>query len=165
MKMLPRKPGLHTLGMPLRLLPDNLTNAPLNKIINQLFRDPIKEGDFYFLEDRCLKIHVTDLEVSFHVSFDGEKLLASGPRHHDVEFRGNAKAFMLLATRQEDPDTLFFQRSLMIEGDTELGLGVKNLLDSLDLEELLPPQVHKVTSIGQQVHRKMSSFIPRQKTA
>ena len=161
MKLLPRKPGLHTLGMPLRLLPDNLTNAPLTKFINQLFREPIKEGDFDFLEDRCLKVNITDLEVSFYVSFEGEKLLAGGPRHYDVEFRGNAKAFILLATRQEDPDTLFFQRSLMIEGDTELGLGVKNLLDSLDLEELLPPSMNKFSSIGQ----KIVSFSSRLKTA
>ena len=34
--------------------------------------------------------------------------------------------------RQEDPDTLFFNRRLKIEGDTELGLVVKNLLDSID---------------------------------
>jgi len=34
--------------------------------------------------------------------------------------------------REEDPDTLFFNRKLVIEGDTELGLIVKNLLDSID---------------------------------
>ena len=46
---------------------------------------------------------------------------------------------MRLASRQEDQDTLFFQRSLMIEGDTELGLGIKNLLDSLEPEQLPIP--------------------------
>ena len=35
--------------------------------------------------------------------------------------------------RQEDPDTLFFHRRLSIEGDTELGLLVKNLLDRIEL--------------------------------
>ena len=34
--------------------------------------------------------------------------------------------------REEDPDTLFFNRKLHIEGDTELGLITKNLLDSVD---------------------------------
>ena len=37
-----------------------------------------------------------------------------------------------LMLREEDPDTLFFSRRLRIEGDTELGLIVKNLLDSVD---------------------------------
>jgi len=34
----------------------------------------------------------------------------------------------------------FFQRRLVIEGDTDLGLNVKNLLDSLDLDHL-PPEL------------------------
>jgi hypothetical protein len=40
----------------------------------------------------------------------------------------------LLATRREDPDTLFFNRRLCIEGDTETGLHVKNLLDALEYD-------------------------------
>jgi len=31
---------------------------------------------------------------------------------------------------------LFFQRRLLIEGDTELGLEVKNLMDALELESM-----------------------------
>ena len=53
---------------------------------------------------------------------------------------------MLLARRLEDPDTLFFSRRLSMEGDTELGLLVKNTLDAielpiLNLESLKPAQV------------------------
>ena len=43
---------------------------------------------------------------------------------------------MRLAQRQEDPDTLFFSRRLAMEGDTELGLVVKNALDALELPVL-----------------------------
>ena len=39
---------------------------------------------------------------------------------------------MRMMMREEDPDTLFFNRKLQIEGDTELGLITKNLLDSVD---------------------------------
>lgn len=42
----------------------------------------------------------------------------------------------MIAARKEDPDTLFFQRRLRIEGDTELGLYVKNLMDAIDLESM-----------------------------
>jgi predicted lipid carrier protein YhbT len=38
--------------------------------------------------------------------------------------------------RKEDPDTLFFSRRLLMEGDTELGLLVKNTLDALELPPL-----------------------------
>jgi len=40
--------------------------------------------------------------------------------------------FLALALRREDPDTLFFSRRLVLEGDTELGLALKNALDALD---------------------------------
>lgn len=50
----------------------------------------------------------------------------------DVSFRGAFHAYLKLLTRQEDPDTLFFNRQLTIEGDTELGLAIKNLLDAID---------------------------------
>ncbi|HNM65287.1 MAG TPA: SCP2 sterol-binding domain-containing protein, partial [Accumulibacter sp.] len=41
-----------------------------------------------------------------------------------------------LLARQEDPDTLFFNRELSIVGDTELGLLVKNMLDAIDWPRL-----------------------------
>ncbi|MDR1849614.1 MAG: SCP2 sterol-binding domain-containing protein [Zoogloeaceae bacterium] len=50
----------------------------------------------------------------------------------DVRFHGDLHAYLKLILRQEDPDTLFFNRQLTIEGDTELGLAIKNLLDSLE---------------------------------
>ncbi|USE33896.1 SCP2 domain-containing protein [Endozoicomonas sp. SCSIO W0465] len=154
-----KKPGIELLGLPVKLLPSAVVNKPLTKAINQIFHVPVKEGDFDFLEDRCLKIQITDINVSFYISFDGRQLSATTPRRfdvdiHDVEFQGDSKSFLKLASRQEDPDTLFFQRSLMIEGDTELGLGVKNLLDSLELEQL-PIPVQKLAWLGQQLQKKI----------
>lgn len=50
----------------------------------------------------------------------------------DVTIRASVADYIALALRREDPDTLFFSRRLVIEGDTELGLVVKNALDSAD---------------------------------
>ncbi|CCG96496.1 conserved hypothetical protein, putative sterol carrier domain, SCP (fragment) [Marinobacter nauticus ATCC 49840] len=61
----------------------------------------------------------------------------------EATIRGSVGAFRTLAERKQDPDQLFFQRRLVIEGDTELGLALKNLLDSLDwhlrLRDFLKP--------------------------
>jgi predicted lipid carrier protein YhbT len=57
----------------------------------------------------------------------------------DVSISGDSQDFILLATRRADPDTLFFQRRIRIEGDTELGLGVKNTMDSMDWDDLPMP--------------------------
>jgi predicted lipid carrier protein YhbT len=62
--------------------------------------------------------------------------LFSAPQTPDLSFRANLSAFMQLLARQEDPDTLFFNRELSIEGDTELGLIVKNMLDAVDWPQL-----------------------------
>ena len=58
------------------------------------------------------------------------------PEESDLTFRANLSAFMQLLARQEDPDTLFFNRELSIEGDTELGLVVKNMLDAVEWPQL-----------------------------
>ena len=52
-----------------------------------------------------------------------------------VGLRGNLYDFMLLVSREEDADAMFFKRRLKMEGDTELGLYIKNFLDGLDLED------------------------------
>jgi predicted lipid carrier protein YhbT len=54
----------------------------------------------------------------------------------DLTIEGTVYTFLLLATRKEDADTLFFRRQLKTSGDTELGLYVKNFLDGLEPETL-----------------------------
>jgi predicted lipid carrier protein YhbT len=53
--------------------------------------------------------------------------------------RGEVTDLMLLASRLEDADTLFFHRRLQLTGDVELGLTVRNLLDQLPWESLPRP--------------------------
>ncbi|MDR1164246.1 MAG: SCP2 sterol-binding domain-containing protein [Candidatus Accumulibacter sp.] len=65
----------------------------------------------------------------FHPSF-------ASPERADLVFRAGLSAFLQLAVRQEDPDTLFFKRELSVEGDTELGLIVKNTLDAIEWPSL-----------------------------
>lgn len=51
----------------------------------------------------------------------------------DLTMSARARDFLALLLREEDADTLFFGRRLLLEGDTELGLLVKNTLDGIDL--------------------------------
>ena len=87
-------------------------------------------------EGRVLRIEIEDAGSVAHFTCRNGRFLplwhadASGAA--DVTFRGPLFAYLQLLSRQEDPDTLFFNRSLSIEGDTELGLAIKNLLDALD---------------------------------
>lgn len=54
----------------------------------------------------------------------------------DICFSGDMNCFILMAAKKADPDTLFFKRQLLITGDTELGLELKNLIDSIELDKL-----------------------------
>ena len=51
----------------------------------------------------------------------------------DLTISARSRDFIALLMREEDPDTLFFNRRLLMEGDTDLGLLVKNTLDGIDL--------------------------------
>ena len=53
----------------------------------------------------------------------------------DLVLTGSVYAMMLLMSQQADADGLFFKRQLVSEGDTELGLFVKNFLESVDPEQ------------------------------
>ena len=53
-----------------------------------------------------------------------------------LSIAGTLHAFLLLAARCEDSDTLFFQQQLRIEGDMELGLDVDALWLSRQVSSL-----------------------------
>ena len=84
-----------------------------------------------------LRIQVRDARVTLDFTWTGGAF-APRARHAktDLCISASAHDFLRLAQRQEDPDTLFFNRRLSMEGDTELGLVVKNTLDALELPVL-----------------------------
>lgn len=89
------------------------------------------------LAGRSVSLEASDLGVRVRVRFDGERFSAlTEAGEADVTVRSTVPAFLSLALRREDPDTLFFTRRLLITGDTDLGLVVKNLLDAIDWPKL-----------------------------
>lgn len=84
-----------------------------------------------------LRIQVRDARVTLDFTWTGGAF-APRARHAQTDLCISASAhdFLRLAQRHDDPDTLFFNRRLSMEGDTELGLVVKNTLDALELPVL-----------------------------
>ncbi|QKJ85504.1 SCP2 domain-containing protein [Paramixta manurensis] len=132
--------GPAMLRFPLRLTPFTVKKVVLQQLLNWQFRHAVEEGELDFLTGRWLGVEITDLALNWAVSLDDEGRLQVALREQaDVWFRGNANDLVLVAARKVDPDTLFFQRRLVIEGDTELGLEVKNLMDAIDLDAMPGP--------------------------
>jgi predicted lipid carrier protein YhbT len=144
----------------LHFVPFSVIKIGLQRGLETLFNEAIEDGDFEFLREKWLQIDITDLELSWLISFKGDQLIVCDGNKasldqplSEVSFRANSDDLLLIAARREDPDSLFFQRRLIIEGDTELGLEVKNLIDSAELEKL-PKLLNSLLSfVAEQVHK------------
>ena len=128
--------GPSLMSVPVKLAPFALKRQVLEQVLSWQFRQALAEGELEFLEGRWLSIHVRDIGLLWYTSVVDGRLVVSQQADADVSFSADARDLLMIAARKQDPDTLFFQRRLVIEGDTELGLYVKNLMDAIELEQM-----------------------------
>jgi predicted lipid carrier protein YhbT len=122
------------LGALLARLPKYPGSALLAGALNFALAPKLPPDVRQLLQGRKLRIHVRDARLTFDFTWEGNGFAAcSAGAQADLTVSANAYDFLQLAQRREDPDTLFFSRRLSTEGDTELGLVVKNTLDALEL--------------------------------
>lgn len=119
------------------LVPFSLQKRLAEKVINPLFDEPIEDGDLDLLEGKILALTITETGQSWHFTLNGKQLeMVNNSKAADITISGSIEAFLLMSNHLEDPDTLFFQRYITIEGDTELGLTIKNSLYNIDNDRL-----------------------------
>lgn len=118
----------------LRRLPAYPPSFALAKGLNALLAPQLPGDVRHQLTNRRLRIEVRDAGLLLDFTWTGERFAAL-PRQGetDLTIAATAPDFLRLARREEDPDTLFFSRRLSMQGDTELGLLVKNTLDALEV--------------------------------
>lgn len=145
-------------GSVLSRLPAYPGSLLLVTALNQVLARQLPADVRQYLLGKRLRIHVTDARLTFDFTCTGTRFVASRKQDTtDLTISANAQDFLRLAQRQEDPDTLFFNRRLSMEGDTELGLVVKNAINALelpvlDLKQWTPDKV-------------LARFLPRKRTA
>jgi predicted lipid carrier protein YhbT len=98
----------------------------------------LPEDSLSLLEDKLFRVRVNDTggEASYTYRNGMFRPVFRPDREPDLAFAASLSAYLQLLARQEDPDTLFFNRELEITGDTELGLVVKNMLDAVEWPSL-----------------------------
>jgi predicted lipid carrier protein YhbT len=155
-------------GNLLSLLPEYpgsiIVSAGLNLALAKHLPQDVRQA----LEGKKFRIKVTDAKLTFVYQWrdDGFAPLHLHA-HADLTISASAHDFLLLAQRKEDPDTLFFSRRLVMDGDTELGLLVKNTMDAIDgplfdVKTLAPAQIFNTLkeaakkTIGKKPARKHS---------
>jgi predicted lipid carrier protein YhbT len=125
------------IAKPISLMPIRFARLPTEHALNLMFAEQLANGDLDFLGERIATVRIDDLDIRFSVTLTENKLrVLHVTQDGDLQISGTAYAFLQLATREEDTDTLFFRRHLNTSGDTELGLYVKNLLDSMDVDTM-----------------------------
>ncbi len=150
------------IGIPGRYIPYPVQKRVLSLVLNEAFREPLQHGELDFLEDAKVRFRVSDLCVDWLIRVGSDKFTPlDRSLREDVSISGESWDFILLATRQADPDTLFFQRRIRIEGDTELGLGIKNTMDSMDWDDLPLPLRRLLQGLGLLIEKlQKSDFAP-----
>ncbi len=117
-------------------LPTQPPSLVFSLLANRVLWPALQELDYAPLIGRRYAIRVKDLGLTLRFTVT-PRGFSPDSSSADLTISASARDFLLLMSRREDPDTLFFSRRLVSEGDTELGLVVKNLLDALDPDAVL----------------------------
>ena len=137
------------LSLPLKVMPAFIHNKLLVTTLNRMFKDEIKQGELDFLQGKIINISIEDAGIEYSFTLINDRLAAADKNDSaDLILQGTVYNYLLLASRQEDTDTLFFSRRLHMQGDTELGLYVKNFLDGMDMDS------HKVSAYLESLLKK-----------
>lgn len=121
---------------PLRRLVARLPIAPpsimLALALDRLLRPRLSPDDVAQLAGRIVEIEVLDLGIRCRVML-GQRGFRASPDRGPVALRvvADAPGYLRLLRGEEDADRLFFERALVMEGDTEYGLVLKNTLDAI----------------------------------
>lgn len=84
------------------------------------------------LSGRVVELVVDDLGLTFRLVAGERGLMpASAGQPVTLRLKADALVYWRLVQGQDDPDTLFFDRRMVMEGDTEYGLLLKNTLDAV----------------------------------
>lgn len=130
-----------------RAVPRLLRQEALSTGLNHVFAQALKQDELAFMRGRRVRIVVPDIQLTFSVTLLGQRLCVSMKAvATDVTFRAELHDLLRVIAGQVDPDTLFFRRKLAIEGNTELGLALKNFLDSQSPEELMPAPLFRLVN-------------------
>ena len=152
---------MSALSIFLRTLPDALHTELFSRTFNHLLKGQWVLEQLDELEGKRISIGITDSKSELIFLVRDRRLIRSrlkdAPAGFDVRIAGTLESFWKLASRVEDPDTLFFNRQLTIEGETDTGLFVKNMLDSLDFD----PEIHLNAVLGERLGKRAFKLLSK----
>lgn len=143
----------HYTTLPLQLMPQELRNRTAALTLNAVFAKELQQGELDFLEGQQVRLALSDATLDVTVALINKQIHAVLDKSvPTLTVNGTIYDYLLLITGREDPDTLFFQRRLTINGNTGLGVHLKNFLAAIDptnlpLGNLVQPAVSQCLDI------------------
>lgn len=136
----PLPPGLPELLAPLhrRLcalverLPVRPPSLAAALALDRLLLPRLPEDARRALSGHTVELRVTDFGLCLRLRLTPAGFApAPAPAAPALRIVAPGSSFLRLLRGDDDPDRLFFERALVMEGDTELGLVLKNTLDAI----------------------------------
>lgn len=125
--------------MGLNILPDALYSTHISIILNFFLEKAIGRGQFSEIVNKRINVHIRDINKTIcFIARDKFIETSKDTQNSDACISLTLDGAKSIIFQESDPDTLFFKRELMVTGNTEVGLALKNILDSIDMEEIFP---------------------------
>lgn len=148
----PQLPAL--LALPVKYFPQNAQLFMIERALNQFFAKALKDNSLDFLSGHIISVTIKDAYIRFALQFKQQQLrVTTVPEQVDLKLSTDVYTLLQLISQEEDADGLFFSRRLDSQGDTELGLYVKNFLAALD------PDESKLFAIGMAISGSLLKII------
>jgi len=124
------------LTWPIKWMPTFIQHRLIEQALNYFFKPALQDDSLAFLQNRIIHVDIKDATIGFALRLINNRLQVSAQQiSADLSLTTDVYTLLQLISQQEDADGLFFSRRLDSQGDTELGLYVKNFLASLDPDE------------------------------
>jgi len=115
-----------------RRLPTQPPSFVAARLLDRLLWPRLDASQRQLLAERCVEVEVVDAGLRVRLSLGPRGFQVAPPGTEPaVTIRAQAQALWRLMRGEEDADRLFFERALVMEGDTEFGLVLKNTLDAV----------------------------------
>ena len=122
----------HRLRRVVERLPVQPPSFLLARVLDRVLLQRLPADARAALADRTVEVSVSDLGLRVRLQLaPGGFRVAPSRSETALRIVAPASSYVRLLRGEDDADRLFFERALVMEGDTEMGLVLKNALDAI----------------------------------
>lgn len=115
-----------------RRLPTQPPSFVVARLLDRILWPRLDEAARAALALRTVEVEVLELGLRVRLQLGRHGfIVAPSMSEATVTIRARMAALWRLARGEDDADRLFFERALVMEGDTEYGVALKNVLDAV----------------------------------